>query len=381
MYSIEKIRGLNFIRRFDYMLFLAVLVLSGTGIAVLDSATRVMPGNIDGSRIVMVQLIAVILGIIIAVIISWLDYQDFKNIGFIFYFLSTGLLILVFFIGTGEELGSRSWISLKWISIQPSEFAKITFIIVTAYFLEKICTTENKTGNILWLAAYAAVPVVLVLAQPDMGTALVFIAVFCVMIFVAGLSYKYIGLGILSTIPVFLLGWFFFLEDYQKERIIALFFPESGSTTYSFNVRRSKMAIGSGRMLGQGLYNGTQTQSAGVPVKESDFIFSVLGEELGFIGAVIAIAVILFLLLRCLYIARISRDLFGSFIVAGITGLFAFHYIENIGMCIGILPVTGIPLPFISSGGSAMLTNYIALGIALSVSVRSRRRIIFENTQ
>jgi len=166
------------------------------------------------------------------------------------------------------------------------------------------------------------------------------------------------------------------LKPHQKKRILTFIFPGSDSDA-SYQVDKARIAIGSGKLFGKGLYEGIQTQaeSGGVPIKESDFIFTVVGEELGFIGALVMIILIYFILMRCLYIAKNSRDKFGSFLVAGVTAMFAFHFIENIGMCVGVLPVTGIPLPFVSYAGTAMITNYVALGIVLSVSMRRKRTL------
>ncbi|MFZ5985961.1 MAG: FtsW/RodA/SpoVE family cell cycle protein, partial [Bacillota bacterium] len=170
--------------------------------------------------------------------------------------------------------------------------------------------------------------------------------------------------------------WFFVLNEKRKDRIRVFFNPELDPLGSGWNVIRSKMAIGSGQIFGKGLFKGIQTQNSSVPVKESDFIFSVVGEELGFVGAVIILVLVFFILMRCVYIAKNARDSYGSFLVTGVTSFLAIHFIENIGMSIGLLPVTGIPLPFVSAGGSSMLTNYIAMGIVLSVSMR-RQRVIF----
>lgn len=377
MYSVEKIRSISHVKHFDYLLFIAVLVLSGIGAAAVKSASLVMPNGADGSRMPIVQVLAIAIGVVAALVLSSIDYQYFKNFGFLYYFVSAAFLVLVLKFGTGEQYGSKSWLEIAGFGFQPSEFAKIGFIFVVSYYLEKINETEDKLKNLSLLALFSTIPIGLVLLQPDMGTALVYIAIFCTMVFIAGLAYKYIGIGLLASIPVFLTSWFFILDDYQKNRFRALIAPESGSTTYTFNVLRSIMAIGSGRLTGQGLFQGTQTQSAGVPVKESDFIFSVIGEEFGFIGSAFVVILITLIILRCIYVARSARDKFGSYVVIGVAGMFVFHFIENIGMSIGLLPVTGIPLPFVSAGGTSILANFLALGVVLSVSTR-RKRAYFE---
>lgn len=379
MYFVEKTKGINFIKQFDYILFVSVIVLSVVGIFVLGSATR----TLTYSNTIKIQIISLVLGVLICILFSAIDYKDFKVLGFIFYFASIILLVIVYFKGTGQEIwGSKSWLQIPFIgSFQPSEIAKIAVVVVTAVFFERI-KEDKGNRNVLKLIIYTAIPVALVLIQPDAGTAMVFIFIFMVMVFISGIQYRYILTALGTFILTVPLLWFFILQPHQKDRIRTFMNPELDPLGAGFQVIRSKMAIGSGQIFGMGLYNGIQTQSSGVgvPVKESDFIFSVIGEELGFIGAAAVLIIIFFILLRCLYIAMNSRDVYGSFLVVGLTAMMAFHFIENIGMNMGVLPVTGIPLPFISKGGSAMITNYIAIGIILSVSIR-RKRSIFNSSQ
>jgi len=378
MYFVEKTKGINFFKQFDYLLFFSVLALTTIGIVVLSSATRMLP---DGGEIMRKQAISIVLGIIVAIIVSLIDYKDFKIIGIILYAASVGLLVLVLYKGMGrEEWGSRSWLALPFIgSFQPSELAKTTVIIVTSVFFERIKEGQGK-NNIPKILLLAAVPVALIMAQPDMGTAMVFIFFFAVMIFICGIKYRYIliaGGAFLVSAPFL---WLFVLKEHQKWRIRTFLNPELDRLDKGWQVIRSKLAIGSGQLFGKQLYKGIQTQSGSVPIQESDFIFTVIGEELGFIGSVAVLAVIFVILMRCLYIAKNSRDSYGSFLAVGLTAMLGFHFIENIGMCVGVLPVTGIPLPFVSAGGSAMLTNFFAIGIILSVSMR-RRRTIFNSPQ
>jgi rod shape determining protein RodA len=377
MYFVEKIKGTDFFKQFDYLLFGAVLLLSVIGIVVLRSATMSMA---DGEQIVFKQLVSIILGIIIALIVSAIDYKDFKILGVVLYIIALMLLVLVLFKGTGRESwGSRSWLNVPVIgSFQPSELAKITVVLITSVFFERMLDGKDVKKNILKIIIYSMLPIALVLAQPDTGTALVFAFALAVMIFTYGIKYRYIFVTIGAFLASLPLLWFFVLEDHQKWRIKTFLNPNLDPLDKGWQVIRSKLAIGSGQIYGKGLFKGIQTQSGGVPIIESDFIFAVIGEELGFIGALIVLAIVFFILLRCLYIAKNSRDYYGSLLVTGLTGMMAFHFFENIGMCIGVLPVTGIPLPFVSAGGSAMVTNYFAIGIILSVSMR-RKRTIFNS--
>ncbi|HHV29589.1 rod shape-determining protein RodA [Acetivibrio mesophilus] len=371
MYFVEKTKNSNIVKRFDYFLFLAVTFLSVIGAFVLKSAVATMP---SGRRMFLVQMGSIVVGTILALIISLLDYKDFKILGIPFYIFTVVLLVLVLFIGTGEELGSRSWLNIMGFSLQPSELAKISMVLISSVFLERIYDGQkNRTANIIKFVIYTSIPIVLVMAQKDFGTTLVFVFAVFVMLFVFGISYKYILMMMGACVASLPIIWFFVLNDNRRNRIRVFLNPELDPLGAGWNVIRSKIAIGSGQIFGKGLFKGIQTQNSLVPVKESDFIFSVVGEELGFVGAVIILALVFFILMRCLYIVRNARDRYGAFLVTGITAFFAIHFIENIGMSIGLLPVTGIPLPFVSQGGSAMLTNYIAIGVVLSVSARRQK--------
>lgn len=372
MYFVEKNRKLDILKCFDYPLFFAVIILSALGAFVLSSATLTISDG--GIRIMTVQIIGLLVGVAISIILSIIDYKDFKIIGVGIFIVSVALLILVLAIGTGEELGSRSWLKIGSFSFQPSEIAKIGFIAVVSIFLERIYDkTGNTRMNVVKLIIVSSIPIVLVLAQKDFGTTMVFLFIFMLMLFIYGIKYKHILYMIITFISTTPFLWFFVLNDKRKDRIRVFLNPELDPLGSGFNVLRSKMAIGSGQILGKGIYQGIQTQNSTVPVKESDFIFSVIGEELGFAGAVIFIVLITFILIRCIYISSSSRDTYGSFLVIGVVAMFGMHFVENIGMSIGLLPVTGIPLPFTSAGGSAMISNYIALGIVLSVSMRRNK--------
>lgn len=377
MYFVEKSKGISYIKQFDYFLFVTVIIMTIVGIFVLDSATNTMDG---GARMMVKQVASIIIGITAALIISAIDYKDFKILGIIFYAISVLLLVYVMFKGTGDtSWGSRSWIRVPLVgSLQPSELAKIAVVLVISVYFEKIKESQGNK-NVLKILIFSAVPLAFVLKQPDYGTAMVFVFMIGVMIFISGVKYKYILGLVIAAIPASVFAWFFLLNEKRRNRIRVFINPGSDASDSGYQVLQSIRTIGSGQLSGKGLFQGIQTQHGNVPVKESDFIFTVIGEELGFIGAVIILILVFVLLMRCLYIAKNSRDPFGSFLVVGLTSMMAIHFIENIGMCIGMMPITGIPLPFISNGGSAMVTNYIAIGIILSVSMR-RKKAIFNTT-
>lgn len=375
MLFVEKTKTTSLFKRFDYVLFIAVLGLSALGLIVLKSATLTMSG---GDRILLVQTISVLLGVVLALIISLIDAEILKKLALPIFIFSVLLLAAVLKFGFGlEQFGSKSWMMIPFInmSFQPSELAKIAFIICISLILENIRDRKGKF-NYIKLFAVVAVTIGLVILQRDYGTAIVFIFIFATILFVWGVKYRYIFIsgGILASAAPLI--WTFVLNDRRKERILEFLFPGSDPTGASYQVAKSKMAIGSGRIFGSGLGKGIQTQNpvGGIPIKESDFIFAVIGEELGFLGTALVLVLVFVILFRCIYIARNSADKFGSYVTMGITGMFAFHFFENIGMNLGVLPVTGIPLPFVSQGGTAMISNYIAIGIVLGIAIRRKRK-------
>ncbi len=368
MYFVEKLKPQNPYKRFDYLLFFSVLILSVIGLFVLNSAV------FDKPNILKSQVLAFIMGIALCLILSAIDYKNLKFLSLLFFFGAMGLMVVTLIIGTGEELGNKNWIRIAGMSVQPSEFAKIAYIILASVFLERIKDSQEKNkSDIIKFIVYSCIAIGFVLLQKDLGTALVFVFIFLIFIFIVGIPYRYIFIlcGCLALSLPFI--WVYVLNDKRKERILSFISPEIDPLGAGYNVIMSKMAIGSGQLFGQGYGRGIQTQSGSVPVNESDFIFSVVGEELGFIGGMIIIVLGLFIILRCIHIAKNAGDTYGSFLVIGITGMISFNFIENIGMSIGILPVTGLPLPFVSQGGTAMLVYFIAIGIVLSVTIRSKK--------
>lgn len=357
------------------MLFITVIVLSAVGLLVLSSAVK------DRPSILKSQVMAMIMGVALCLILSIIDYKDLKVLSLFIFFGAMGLMVLVLFIGTGDKLGNKNWISIAGFSVQPSEYAKIAYIILASVFLERIKdNTETNKSDVIKFVVYSGAAIGFVLLQKDLGTALVFGFIFLVFIYMAGIPYRYIFImcgGLALSLPFI---WVYVLNDARRERILTFISPDRDPQGAGYNVIMSKMAIGSGQLFGQGYGSGLQTQNRSVPVNESDFIFSVVGEELGFIGGIIIILLGLILLLRCIYIAKDSSDSYGSFLTIGITAMLAFNFIENIGMSMGLLPVTGLPLPFVSAGGSAVLTNYIAIGIVLSVSSR-RKKLMFNSSK
>lgn len=366
MYFIEE-RDKKIFKGFDMALFLPVLMLAIFGIFILRSATLVRASS--GLRMVLTQGACLIIGAIIAVVISYFDYREINILVKIAYIASSILLMAVLVLGRGDQYGSRSWIKIAGFSLQPAEFAKVTFVLMVSNCLAEL---KDKTivtiKDLILLGIYTAVPILLVVIQKDFGTTCVFLAIFFVLLFVYGLDLKYIAGIAGASIAMMPLAWFFLLNEKRKDRIRVFLNPELDPLGSGLNVLRSKMTIGSGRLFGKGLFKGIQTQNSAVPVNESDFIFSVIGEETGFIISVVIVIVFLYIILRAIHIAKSSEDTYGKFLSMGFVAMIGVHFIENVGMTIGLLPVTGIPLPFISQGGSSMLANFMAIGFLLSVA-------------
>ncbi len=377
MYAIEKNQGPSLVKNIDWFLIVNVILINSMGLIVLKWMSS--PDQLNVPNLFMKQLIASILGIAVMIIVMIIDYKDLKILGIPAYFITIFLLVAVLLVGTGrEETGTQGWLLLGPLSIQPSELGKVAMVIAAAFYFEKIQQNRSIKNYILLLAT-SALPVGLVLLQPDFGTAVVYVFIFLCMLFVSGIKYRYIFIFGGATLLGLPLLWFTVLVNVLKEhqilRILSFINPAAYENTSGYQVRMAIRHIGRGQLTGVGIGNGKAVFN--VPEVETDSIFSVVGEELGFIGAVILIALFTALLLRCLYVSRFAKDKFGSFLVVGLMSMFLFHFVENVGMNIGILPVTGIPLPFISSGGSSVVVNYLAIGIIVSVSMR-RQKPMFE---
>ena len=356
------------IKGFDKPLIILVCLLSIAGIFAIYSATYSY-GSLSN---VITQSGAFILGLAMMLLLTLFDYEQYE--GLVKYIAGAAvlLLVVVLIVGQAGEWGAKSWIRVGPVGIQPAEVAKVAFIITFSYHLNAVHEKINRPLTLLGLIIHLAVPVGLIMLQPDAGSAMVFIFIFLVMLFVGGISYKYIipvGIAGIASLPFM---YNFVLSEFQKDRIRVFFNPELDPLNRGYNVIQSKIAVGAGRIFGQGYLNGTQTQMEFLPTKHTDFIFSVICEEFGLIGATIILLMLTLLILRCIKTAGRANSLFGKYICIGVAAMFIFHVVENCGMCVGLTPVTGIPLPFISYGGSSLITYMIAVGLVMSVSYRSR---------
>lgn len=368
-------------KRIDLSVLVMVFLLIGMGYVVIASVTY----ERFGMSFLKTQAVSTVLGLLAILGILLIDYRWFKEYVSILYLVTITLLGITL-IYAKVVSGSKSWLSFGPIkSFQPSELAKIIMIIVLASFISEREEEMKYLSGMFKACLVMGIPTLLVLAQNDLGTALVFIAILVGMLFVGGGNAKLISIVIFVSLAL-VLGLVFlslsydfnfpFLQSYQLKRLQVLFDPHLDPYGDGYNVIQSKIAIGSGKLFGKGLFNGTQNKLQFLPVRHTDFVFPVIGEELGFVGAAMVLIIYLALLLRSLVIARQARDSFGTLIVVGIIAMWSFHILENVGMTLGIMPVTGIPLPFISHGGSSMLTNLIAVGMIINVRMR-KQKILF----
>ncbi len=360
------------LKNMEWGLLISAIILSIIGIIALFSATQE-----TGYEEFQKQIIWVVVSLVAMVIVMLIDYEVLVKISPVFYGIFIILLIAVLF--TEPINGASSWFNIGGFSFQPGEFAKIFVILFLAFVISKIQYRYkediNKPTRILIILATVLVPVLLIIKEPDYGTAAAYIVALAVILFTSGLDKKYIiGTIILILIAVPLL-YFFILPEHAKARIDIFLNPESDPRGAGYNIIQSKLAIGAGGLTGMGLLKGNQTQLGFLYPKTTDFIFAVIGEEMGFIVAGAIIIIYVYFITKVLYIAKTAKDTTGSIIASGIAGVFIFHFLENVGMVMGLLPITGVPLPFISYGGSSMITNFIMLGILLNISGKRQKTI------
>ena len=359
------------LRRIDYKLLIAALGIIVYSLIIISSATHVNTPSDDRFWYVQRQGIFAVINILAAIFFMNFDYRGLQPYGKKLYIFNLIMLAAVMLFGHAA-LGAQRWIQIGPISLQPSEFSKLIMIICLASVLEERVGALNSLQDLLPVAVYIGVPFILVLKQPDLGTSLVFMAIFFGMILVCGINLRLL-LGIfavgIASLPIL---WNF-LKDYQKTRILVFIDPNIDPLGSGYHIIQSKIAIGSGMLFGKGLFEGTQSQLNFLPENHTDFIFAVVGEEFGFVGAVILLVLYLIVMWRGIQIAKEARDTFGRLLAVGITSMLAFHVLVNVGMTTGIMPVTGIPLPLMSYGVSALTTNIMAIAILMNVHMRKQK--------
>lgn len=371
------------LKNLDWTLLGAVVLLVALGLTMVASATQFKPADASTWGYVVRQAVWFGIGLAAMTVVVAVDYHVLARWTRGFYIVNLLGLLAVRLVGK-ETLGAARWIQVGPVVIQPSEFAKLLIIITLAAYLARREGDMRDWRDLVMPALHILPPMALILAQPDLGTSLVLVAILYGMLYVggvpgarlAGLGLGGLALAVGYIIAHFQLGVPVPLKEYQLKRLIVFVNPESDPLGAGYHILQSETAVGSGRLLGRGLFAGTQNQLNYLPEQHTDFIFSVIGEELGFLGGVLVLGLFFVVLWRGLEAAAKARDLFGSLLAAGVVSMLGFHVLVNIGMTIGVMPVTGVPLPFISYGGSSLLTNSLAVGLLLNIYMR-RQKILF----
>ncbi|MEI6716119.1 MAG: rod shape-determining protein RodA [Candidatus Saccharibacteria bacterium] len=357
------------LKRFDVILLGATSLLIALGLLVLYSSgirSAQSASQLDTSR----QIIYVLVGGAMFWLVTRLDYDVLRSYSSAIYIIMVALLILVEVFGA-TRLGATRWINLGFFQFQPSEFAKLALTVVLAKFFASSYDHSDKLKYLFISILYLLPPLLLVLAQPDLGTALVLIAIWLAMALTSRIKKRYF-VALLAILVIAAPLLYPRLAPYQKQRVATFVSPTANPATTGYNVNQAIIAVGSGGVFGQGLSSGSQSQGNFLPSQHTDFIFAVLSEKLGFFGGVVCIFLYSVLVVRAIWIARNSSDRFGTFLAIGIATMFAFHVVVNIGMNIGLLPVTGIPLPFISAGGTSMIISLLSVAILESIYAKRR---------
>ena len=362
-------------KNFEWGILICTIILLAIGLVALFSA----PQNSDYEEFKK-QIMWIGISIPVIVVVILVDYEILAKISPVIYGLSLISLVAVLF--TEPINGATSWFNIGPFSFQPAEFAKIAVVLFMANVMVKLQQKGrdeiNRFCKLGIILATVAVPTLLIIKQPDYGTALAFLVALIFMLYVAGINKKYIITAVLLVVILVPLAYFFILPEHAKARIDVYLNPNLDPRGDGYNIIQSKLAIGAGQIFGMGLFKGNQTQLGYLYPKTTDFIFAVISEEMGFVvaGAIIVLYVIL--ITKSIQVAKTAKDDLGSYIATGIVGIFFFHMLENIGMTMGLLPITGIPLPFVSYGGSSMLTNLTLIAILLNISTRRKKAMFIE---
>ena len=377
---------LSSIKQLDFVLIAAVLALTAYGIICISSAAAYHGTN----RNVIVQLFGAVLGFAVMIVFSLIDYDALlKKTWIILFVLGLALLLLPLIESLPQMLrgnfgSNKNWITLPFINIdfQPSEIVKLTYILSFGYLLGRLKDDTNKLKSVLLILLFSGATIIFVMLEKDLGAAVVFAVIFVVMWFTAKMSLWYLAGGLAAFVVAVPFLWGM-LEDYQKKRILVGFNPWSDPTDKGYQVIQTIKAMQNGGAFGMGYGKGTLTHAAlksTWPARETDMILGVMGEEFGFVGILIYIILISVVIYRILRTAQKARQAYGTYICAGIAALFIFQTIENIGMCLGTLPVIGLTLPFISYGGSSILSLYLCIGAVMSIRTH-RQKYYFEREQ
>ncbi len=360
-------------RAYDLQLTVYAALLAAVGLVMaytnsIEAGTTVLePGSIFQRALMWTGI-----GLVVFLVMTIFDYRWLKTLAWPLYVVNVGLLVMTLAIGSGVG-GSARWVEFGPFTFQFSELAKILMIIVLATYLGNREGRLDSLGAILGACLLMVPPLILVMMQPDLGTSLVLASILAGMLFMSGASLRWLLVGALGVIAAVPIAWAYVLRDYQKDRILSFLNPAADTQGSGWQVLQSQTTVGSGGLLGTGLTNGAQARGGFLPVQESDFVFAVLAQELGFLGTLVVFLLFTALLWRILACAWRSRDPFGTLFGAGLASAILFQVFVNVGMVIGITPVTGIPLPFISHGGASLISLAIGLGVIQSINLRQHR--------
>ena len=361
-------------RDFDVQLFVYAVLLATLGLTMAYSNTAAQLGGdvAQGGTTFVRGVVWAVVALVAFAAATAFDYTWLKAFSWPIYLVNLGLLVASLALGSSDAVSAR-WVSIFGLQFQFSEIAKILMIVVLARYLADNDRRLDSLAGIVGACLIVIPPWVLVLLQPDLGTSLVFIAVLVGMLFMGGASLRWLGALAAATLAALPLIWTYVLHDYQRERLTSFLDPAKDPLGAGFQLLTAQRAVSDGGLLGAGLTNGAQSQSNLLPVQATDFVFAVLAEELGFIGCIVVFLLFAALLWRILAIAWRSRDPFGLMVGAGVASMILFQIVVNVGMVLGVMPITGIPLPFITHGGASLVSIAIGLGILESIAMRQQR--------
>jgi rod shape determining protein RodA len=365
------------IKNFDWITLLVIIILTLVGVMTIYSATRPAVGMGDQPDFYIKQIFWLLISIVVLFAVTSFDYIWLYRLSYPLFGVGMLLLLVVLVMGK-TSMGAQRWINLGFFSFQPSEFFRIIFVIAFSSYLTNLGKGNSGSIPLSGVMIFGLIPLALLIKQPDLGTAILLLALFSALAVSKGINRKIVTVAlIIGLVAIPFVGHIFWdhLKDYQKNRITAFMDPEVDPAGIGYHISQSKIAIGSGEFIGKGYLNGTQGPLRFLPEKHTDFIFAVFSEEWGFLGCFGLLGIYFILFLRGLDTAVKAKDEVGRLMAIGITSMFFVYFVVNIGMTLGMMPVVGIPLPFVSYGGTSLLSNFIAAGIL--INIRTRRFELF----
>ncbi len=354
-------------RDFDWLLLIIMFAIFAIGLTAIYSATK--SRNLPfAESFLLRQLNWMGVGIVLLILSISISYQRFIDVAYILYGINVALLFLVLVLGH-TALGAQRWFSIGGFAFQPSEFIKLSLILALSSYVSTKKDAMAEFKNMIIPLMLLAIPFALVLLQPDLGTAILLIPIFLVIMAASGAKLKYLGGMILIGLAGLPLFWYF-LRDYQRQRLLVFINPNIDPLGAGYTIIQSKIAVGSGGLFGKGWLNGTQNQLNFLPERHTDFIFSVIGEEWGFLGSIALVLMYFFIVKKAFNMVSRTSDLYGKTIASGIGVMIGLQVVINIAMTIGLMPVVGIPLPLVSYGGSSLIATVVAIGLLINVGIR-----------